>query len=96
MTLYAAYGTNLDPARMGERCPPSPLRATGWLIGWRLSFGGEEHGWDCPPAKSGEHVAGRLTLKAINAPERAQVEIGWDCDEQRCDCLLYTSPSPRD
>ncbi|GAA1965265.1 gamma-glutamylcyclotransferase [Nocardioides panacihumi] len=46
MTSYAAYGTNLDPALMGERCPHSPLRTTGWLIGWRLTFGGEEHGWD--------------------------------------------------
>lgn len=44
--LYAAYGTNLDPARMGERCPHSPLHSTGWLMGWRLTFGGEEHGWD--------------------------------------------------
>ena len=46
MTLYAAYGTNLDPARMSERCPHSPLQATGWLEGWRLTFGGEDHGWD--------------------------------------------------
>ena len=46
VTLYAAYGTNLDPARMSERCPHSPLETTGWLIGWRLTFGGEEHGWD--------------------------------------------------
>lgn len=46
MTAYAAYGTNLDPARMGERCPHSPLQTTGWLTGWRLTFGGEEHGWD--------------------------------------------------
>ncbi len=46
MTLYAAYGSNLDPARMGDRCPHSPLHATGWLTGWRLTFGGEEHGWD--------------------------------------------------
>ena len=46
MTLYAAYGTNLDPARMGERCPHSPLSTTGWVQGWRLTFGGEEHGWD--------------------------------------------------
>lgn len=44
--LYAAYGTNLDPQRMGERCPHSPLQTTGWLRGWRLTFGGEEHGWD--------------------------------------------------
>lgn len=46
MTLYAAYGTNLDPTLMGERCPHSPLQTTGWLVGWRLTFGGEEHGWD--------------------------------------------------
>jgi gamma-glutamylcyclotransferase (GGCT)/AIG2-like uncharacterized protein YtfP len=31
---------------MGERCPHSPLHTTGWLAGWRLTFGGEEHGWD--------------------------------------------------
>ena len=46
MPLYAAYGSNLDPHRMGERCPHSPLHGTGWLVGWRLTFGGEEHGWD--------------------------------------------------
>jgi AIG2-like family len=46
VTLYAAYGTNLDPARMGERCPHSPLATTGWLTGWRLTFGGEDLGWD--------------------------------------------------
>ena len=46
VTLYAAYGTNLDPARMGERCPHSPLQGAGWLEGWRLTFGGEDLGWD--------------------------------------------------
>lgn len=46
MPLYAAYGSNMDPQRMLERCPHSPLRSTGWLIGWRLTFGGEDHGWD--------------------------------------------------
>ena len=44
--LYAAYGSNMDPAQMGQRCPHSPLQGTGWLVGWRLTFGGEEHGWD--------------------------------------------------
>lgn len=42
--LYAAYGSNLDPAQMAVRCPHSPLRITGWLQGWRLTFGGD--GWD--------------------------------------------------
>ncbi len=46
MSLYAAFASNLDPQRMSERCPHSPLRGTGWLTGWRLTFGGEEHGWD--------------------------------------------------
>ena len=46
MPLYAAYGSNMDPHRMGDRCPHSPLRSTGWLLGWRLTFGGEELGWD--------------------------------------------------
>jgi gamma-glutamylcyclotransferase (GGCT)/AIG2-like uncharacterized protein YtfP len=46
VTLYAAYGPNMDPSRMSERCPHSPLQGTGWLLGWRLTFGGEEFGWD--------------------------------------------------
>jgi gamma-glutamylcyclotransferase (GGCT)/AIG2-like uncharacterized protein YtfP len=46
VSLYAAYGPNMDPRLMGERCPSSPLRGTGWLVGWRLTFGGEEYGWD--------------------------------------------------
>jgi gamma-glutamylcyclotransferase (GGCT)/AIG2-like uncharacterized protein YtfP len=44
--LYAAYGTNMDPEQMLERCPHSPAAGTGWLNGWRLTFGGEELGWD--------------------------------------------------
>jgi gamma-glutamylcyclotransferase (GGCT)/AIG2-like uncharacterized protein YtfP len=36
----------MDPRRMAERCPHSPLQGTGWLVGWRLTFGGEDHGWD--------------------------------------------------
>jgi hypothetical protein len=46
VVLYAAYGSNLDPARMLVRCPHSPFRGTGWLVGWRLTFAGEDHGWD--------------------------------------------------
>jgi gamma-glutamylcyclotransferase (GGCT)/AIG2-like uncharacterized protein YtfP len=46
VTLYAAYGPNMDPRTMSTRCPHSPLQGTGWLLGWRLTFGGEEFGWD--------------------------------------------------
>ncbi|MFN2538930.1 MAG: gamma-glutamylcyclotransferase family protein [Mycobacteriales bacterium] len=46
MALYAAYGSNMDPAQMRERCPHSPGSGTGWLEGWRLTFGGEDLGWE--------------------------------------------------
>ncbi|WP_369257528.1 gamma-glutamylcyclotransferase family protein [Geodermatophilus amargosae] len=46
MVLYAAYGSNMDPAQMLRRCPASPHVGTGWIRGWRLAFGGEEYGWE--------------------------------------------------
>jgi len=46
VALYAAYGSNMDPEQMLVRCPHSPQRGTGWLEGWRLTFGGEDTGWD--------------------------------------------------
>ncbi|BBC94018.1 MULTISPECIES: gamma-glutamylcyclotransferase [Streptomyces] len=46
MSLYAAYAGNLDARLMSRRAPHSPLRATGWLNDWRLTFGGEQFGWE--------------------------------------------------
>ena len=46
MGLYAAYGSNMDPAQMLRRCPHSPLAGTGWILGWRLTFGAEDFGWE--------------------------------------------------
>ncbi|MER6752535.1 gamma-glutamylcyclotransferase [Streptomyces fungicidicus] len=46
MSLYAAYAGHLDARLMSRRAPHSPLRATGWLNGWRLTFGGEHMGWE--------------------------------------------------
>lgn len=31
---------------MALRAPHSPPRGSGWLQGWRLTFGGEERGWE--------------------------------------------------
>jgi gamma-glutamylcyclotransferase (GGCT)/AIG2-like uncharacterized protein YtfP len=45
VALYAAYGSNLDPRQMHERCPHSPFSSTGWVVGWRVTFGGEDLGW---------------------------------------------------
>ncbi len=46
MPIYAAYGSNMDPAQMHQRCPHSPVRGPAWLTGWRLTFGAEDLGWD--------------------------------------------------
>ena len=60
MALYAAYGSNLDPAQMKERCPHSPSAGTGWLEGWRLTFGGEDLGWEGALATIVEDPASRV------------------------------------
>jgi hypothetical protein len=46
VAIYAAYGSNMNPAQMAARCPHSPQRGTGWLEGWRLTFGGEDLSWE--------------------------------------------------
>ncbi|MGH3432650.1 MAG: gamma-glutamylcyclotransferase family protein, partial [Thermocrispum sp.] len=46
MPLYAAYGSNMEPAQMMERAPHSPTAGSGWLEGWRITFGGEDIGWE--------------------------------------------------
>ena len=46
MPLYAAYGSNMHPEQMQQRAPHSPMAGTGWLPGWRLTFGGEDFGWE--------------------------------------------------
>ena len=46
MPIYAAYGSNMHPEQMLQRAPHSPMAGTGWLHGWRLTFGGEDIGWE--------------------------------------------------
>lgn len=46
MPIYAAYGSNMHPEQMLERAPHSPMSSTGWLYGWRLTFGGGDIGWE--------------------------------------------------
>ena len=79
VTLYAAYGTNLDPARMGERCPHSILHSTGWLTGWRLTFGGEEHGWDGALSTIVQDPFGQVFVAVYDVtPEDERLLDGWE------------------
>jgi gamma-glutamylcyclotransferase (GGCT)/AIG2-like uncharacterized protein YtfP len=69
VALYAAYGSNLDPAQMIARCPHSPSRGGGWLEGWRLTFGGEDLGWEGSLATVVEDPAHRVFVMMYDVPQ---------------------------
>jgi len=79
VALYAAYGSNLDPAQMLLRCPHSPQRGTGWLEGWRLTFGGEDIGWDGALATVVESAGARVFVVLYDLSEGDEKELdNWD------------------
>lgn len=82
MTLYAAYGSNLDPRQMLARTPHSPHRGTGWLIGWRLTFGGEELGWEGALATIAESPGEQLfvSLYDLTADDEKALDA-WEGEE---------------
>lgn len=84
MPLYAAYASNLDPARMMERCPHSPRRGTGWLTGWRITFAGEDHGWDGALATIAEDPSSQVfvALYDVSREDRAKLD-GWETSVYR-------------
>ena len=87
MTMYAAYGSNLDPAQMKERAPRSPVIAVGWLYGWRLSFGGEDVGWEGALATIVEDPTERVyvMLYDLDRYDLEQLDV-WEGTDAR----LYT------
>ena len=79
MALYAAYGSNMNPAQMAERCPHSPLQGTGWLEGWRLTFGGEDIGWEGALGTVVEEAGQRVFVALYDiAPADEQELDQWD------------------
>jgi hypothetical protein len=79
VATYAAYATNMDSARMAERCPHSPSRGTGWLEGWRLTFGAEEHGWEGALATIVEDIGCRVFVRLYDVtPTDEQLLDQWE------------------
>jgi len=77
--LYAAYATNMDPSLMAERCPYSPMRGSGWLEGWRLTFGGEDISWEGALATVVEDVGERVFVVLYELSDLdEQVLDHWD------------------
>lgn len=79
MTLYAAYGSNMDSGQMAARCPHSPQYGTGWLEGWRLTFGAEELGWEGALATVVEDSDERVFVVIYDVPETDEQALDrWD------------------
>ncbi len=79
MALYAAYGSNLDPEQMKQRCPHSPGAGTGWVEGWRLTFGAEDLGWEGALATIVEEPGQRVYVALYDVPrEDEKVLDEWE------------------
>ncbi len=64
---------------MAERCPHSPQAGTGWLDGWRLTFGGEDIGWEGALATVVEEQAARVFVVLYEVPENDEQALDrWD------------------
>lgn len=79
MSLYAAYGSNMDAAQMLRRAPHSPLQGTGWLSGWRLTFGGEDLSWEGALATVVEDTADQVYVALYDvSPADEQQLDDWE------------------
>jgi gamma-glutamylcyclotransferase (GGCT)/AIG2-like uncharacterized protein YtfP len=79
VALYAAYGSNLDPRQMMERAPHSPVQGTGWLVGWRLTFGGEDVGWEGALATVVEDPGSQVFVMLYDVPPQDEGALDrWD------------------
>lgn len=82
--MYAAYGSNMDPAQMMERAPHSPMAGTGWVVGWRLTFGGEDIGWEGALATIVEDPSSEVfvVFYDVTGPDEQQLDR-WEGSELR-------------
>jgi len=69
----------MDPAQMAERCPHSPQAGVGWLEDWRLTFGGEDLGWEGALATVVEDKFSRVFVVLYEVSETDERSLDrWD------------------
>ncbi|GAA0596135.1 gamma-glutamylcyclotransferase [Actinomadura livida] len=79
VALYAAYASNMDPEQMSSRAPHSPMRGTGWLAGWRLTFGGQDKHWDGALATVVEDGSEQVFVVMYDVPAWDEKELdAWE------------------
>lgn len=82
MSIYAAYGSNMHPEQMQQRCPHSPMAGTGWLEGWRLTFSGADIGWEGALATVVEDPQSRVFVVLYDVPEEDEKSLDrWEGSE---------------
>src|SRR3954452_706871 len=59
----------MHPEQMLKRAPHSPMAGTGWLPGWRLTFGGEDVGWEGALATIVEDSGDQVFVVLYDVPE---------------------------
>ena len=72
--LRQQHGPGADAAAL----PHSPQRGTGWLEGWRLTFGGEDIGWDGALATVVEEAGARVFVVLYDVFETDERLDNWD------------------
>jgi gamma-glutamylcyclotransferase (GGCT)/AIG2-like uncharacterized protein YtfP len=66
---------------MAQRCLHSPLRSTGWLPGWRITFGGE--GWDGALPTLVEDTGSQIFVALYDVTEADESTLdGWEGADQ--------------
>jgi gamma-glutamylcyclotransferase (GGCT)/AIG2-like uncharacterized protein YtfP len=69
----------MDPEQMAQRAPHSPLRTTGWLKGWRLTFGGENLGFEGALATLVEDADEHVFVALYDVPDLDEQALdGWE------------------
>jgi hypothetical protein len=71
----------MDPAQMMQRAPHSPMAGTGWLVGWRLTFGGEDLGWEGALATIVEDPDSQVFVVLYDVTDDEQLLDRWEGSE---------------
>ncbi len=70
----------MDAAQMRSRCPHSPTRGSGWLQGWRLTFGGEDIGWEGALATVVPDETGHVFVMLYDVSNHDMASLDeWEC-----------------
>ncbi|TCP56194.1 AIG2 family protein [Tamaricihabitans halophyticus] len=67
---------------MMERAPHSPMAGTGWLVGWRLTFGAEDFGWEGALATVVEEAGSQVFVVLYDVPPEDEAKLDrWEGSE---------------